>query len=66
MSCNAIKEDRTEGKKCPTCFEIVMRIEVSDFRAEDEQHKRPLKNEEKTMLWCACNHPGDCIIGGFF
>ena len=63
---NKIADNRVEGKTCVDCGATISRIEVSDYRSESEIQKRPLREDEKTILWCACNHPGDCIIGGLF
>jgi ferredoxin len=59
-------EDRIEGEKCSLCLSIVSKQEVTDVRQDFEKAKRPLTEEEKTILFCRCNHPGDLYVGGFF
>ena len=61
-----ITDNRTEGKPCPECGCKVMKVVCDDVRGEDEKKRHPLTEEDKTILFCACNHPGDCMIGGFF
>ena len=63
---NTIIEDRIEGQPCKMCYGIVSRIEVVDLRMDWEKEKYPLKEDEKTIFWCRCNHGGDCMVGGFF
>lgn len=59
-------DDRILGKPCWRCGSKVTLEEVQDCRPQWEKEKHPLGEENKTMLWCSCNHPGDGMVGGFF
>lgn len=55
-----------EGQKCPVCYDVLRRIERTDYRSEDTKKKFPLSKSQRFVLNCRCLHPGDLTIGGFF
>jgi hypothetical protein len=54
------------GDECPLCHQKVNAVIREDLRSREDKIKYPLTKEQLTILNCACLHPGDLYVGGFF